>query len=378
MPVSSVERPARTWQDYDPEVGIPLQSGELDQSTIHTIFGPDVDEVKGNSILRVVNYRRISGSLIDVGITFPPQSGINLDLATKALEYLRQEDPYFNEQDAGAAWAEAEVVRVEEQYMKRAEDLGLYKKSTDPSEPSVGEQGSEYGRDRHGESALVALRRANKARWMEEDRKKKEQESLNLAQMVAQGGASGAVSEGQSNVPSEEQGPTDRSADSMSLHEPVAKAWLQPVERKGWVKYYEEQATLVKDNKVPQMSTLRRLGPSGLLALGVLGACLTLHEMYTPPPKSARIFPDIPPAVATLGAITAINAAVFVAWRLPFLWRTMNKYFLVAPGYPFAMGIFGAQFGHQTFVHLFTNTLFLWPFGLMRKSPGLDSPLSKG
>lgn len=355
----------RTWQDYDPNVGIPLHHGELDQHTIHHIFGPQMDEAQGNHVLRLMNYRRISGNLIDVGTVFPAQTAITQDIATKALDYLRQEDPNFNEQEAGAAWAEAEVVRVEQEYMRRAEDLGLYKKSGEESE--AGNQGTDYGRDKYGESALAALRRENKARWMEEDMQKKELEEQRKAEELAQLRAKGIEPEHQpQNETSNTNGQT---TDSMALHQPVAKAWLQPVERKGWVKYYEEQATIVKENKVPQLSLLRRLGPAALLALGVLGACITLHEMYAPPPKSARVFPDVPPAIATLAAITAINFAVFIAWRMPFLWRPMNKYFLVAPGYPYALGVFGAQFGHQSLVHLFTNTIILWPFGLMRKSP---------
>ena len=355
----------REWQDYDPEVGIPLNSGQLDQNTISNIFGDNIHEDKGNHILRLMNYRRISGSLIDIGAVFPASDAISQNMATKALDYLRQQDPDFNEQEAGAAWAEAEVSKVEEQYMQRAEDLGLYRKTKD--DPEVQPQGTEYGRSRYGESALAALRRENKARWMEEDRKKKELEEQQRAQNIAQLQATGTAPGHQGSQAAASE--ADRIAsDNMALHQPVTKAWLQPVERKGWVKYYEEQATIVKDNKVPQLSLLRRLGPSALLALGVLGGCLMLHDMYAPPPKSARMFPDTPPAVATLAAITAVNFVVFIAWRMPFMWRTMNKYFLVAPGYPFALGVFGSQFGHQTFVHLFTNTVLLWPFGLMCKS----------
>lgn len=355
---------ARSWQDYDPEVGIPLESGELDQTTISNIFGPDMDDAMGNHILRLMNYRRISGSLIDVGAMFPAQTGVSQQMATKALDYLREQDPNFNEQEAGAAWAEAEVRRVEEEYMKRAENLGIYKKSS--SGDQAREQASDDGPSVYGESALAALRRENKARWMEEDRKKAEAKERQRVEQLAQLRASGVEPEPQKtrgNSPETD----NQSSENISLQRPGEKAWLQPTERKSWVKYYEEQATIVKENKIPQMSLLRRLGPAALVALGVVGACLTLHEMYVPPPKSARVFPDMPPAIATLGAITAINFAAFIAWRMPFMWRTMNKYFQVAPGYPFALSVFGAQFGHQSFIHLFTNTILLWPFGLMCK-----------
>jgi len=351
----------RTWQDYDPKVGVPLDSGELDQTTIAQIFGTHVDEATGNHVLRLMNYRRRSGSLIDVGASFPPETGISSQVAIKALDYLRAQNPDFDEQGAGAAWAEAEVNRVEQEYMNRAESLGLYKKSEAESES--GSQGTKHRNDPYGESALVNLRKANKARWMEEDRKKKELKDKQEAERLAQLRASGVEPKQETNTTNTNQS----SPEVMSLNQPVGKAWLQPVERKAWVKYYEEQATIIKDNKVPQLSLFRRLGPAALVALGVVAGCLVLHEMYAPPPKSARIFPNVPPAVATLGTITAINFAIFIAWRMPVLWRTLNKYFQMSPGYPSAAAVLGAQFSHQTSLHLFSSTLFLWPFGLMCK-----------
>ncbi|KAH0133593.1 rhomboid-domain-containing protein, partial [Aureobasidium melanogenum] len=105
-----------TWRDYDPEIGIPLPSGELDQATIAEIFGPDMHCDDGNHILRLMHYRRLSGSLIDVGVDFPRESGISPEMATKALEYIRTLDPAFDENEAGAAWAESEIMKVEQQY----------------------------------------------------------------------------------------------------------------------------------------------------------------------------------------------------------------------------------------------------------------------
>jgi rhomboid-like protein len=104
-----------------------------------------------------------------------------------------------------------------------------------------------------------------------------------------------------------------------------------------------------------------------LVLLAVLAGCWMLDETYNPPPRSARMFPDVPPAIATLGAITAINLAVFVAWRIPPLWRTMNKTFQVTAAYPFAIGTLGSQFSHQSFRHLFVNMVMLWPFGWICK-----------
>ncbi|KAG9560190.1 rhomboid-domain-containing protein, partial [Aureobasidium melanogenum] len=307
-----------------------------------------------------MHYRRLSGSLIDIGVDFPRESGISPEMATKALEYIRTLDPAFDENEAGAAWAESEIMKVEQQYMARAERLGIYKRTddsqADDSQPSASSSNI------YGESALDQLRKANKARWMEEDRKKEEAKKQQEAERVA-----ALKAEAKDNNPEvetkEESGKIFSPFDEIALAQPTQKAWLEPVERKPWVKYYEEQATIIKDNKIPNLSTFRRLGPSALVLLAVLAGCWMLEETYNPPPRSARMFPDVPPAIATLGAITAINLAVFVAWRIPPLWRTMNKTFQVTAAYPFAIGTLGAQFSHQSFRHLFVNMVMLWPFG---------------
>lgn len=359
-----------TWRDYDPEIGIPLPSGELDQATINEIFGPDMHYDDGNHILRLMHYRRLSGSLIDIGVDFPRESEISSEMATKALEYIRTLDPTFDENEAGAAWAESEIMKVEQQYMARAERLGIYKR-TDDAEADESQQ-SPGTSDIYGESALDKLRKANKARWMEEDRKKeeakKQQEAERVAAMKAEAKDNKSEVEAKAET-KEEPGKIFSPFDEIALAQPTQKAWLEPVERKPWVKYYEEQATIIKDNKIPNLSTLRRLGPSALVLLAVLAGCWMLDETYNPPPRSARMFPDVPPAIATLGAITAINLAVFVAWRIPPLWRTMNKTFQVTAAYPFAIGTLGAQFSHQSFYHLFVNMVMLWPFGWIRKYP---------
>ncbi|KAI5205321.1 hypothetical protein E4T39_03113 [Aureobasidium subglaciale] len=349
-----------TWRDYDPEIGIPLASGELDQATIADIFGPDMHVEDGNHVLRLMHYRRLSGSLIDIGVDFPKETAITPQMASKALEYIRTQDPSFDENEAGAAWAEEEIMRMEQEYMARAERLGIYKPVD--GETSAKSQSTASTSDIYGESALDRLRKANKARWMEEDRKKEEEKNQKEAERVA--ALKAEAKDGTPTVGSkDESGKIFSPFDEIALAEPAQKAWLEPVERKPWVKYYEEQATIIKDNKIPKLSNLRRLGPSALVLIAVLGGCWILNETYTPPPRTARMFPDVPPAIATLGTITAINFAVFVAWRIPPLWRTMNKTFQVTAAYPFAIGTLGAQFSHQSIRHLFMNTIMLWPFG---------------
>ena len=73
--------------------------------------------------------------------------------------------------------------------------------------------------------------------------------------------------------------------------------------------------------------------------------------------------PDVPPAVATVGAIVAANVAVTLLWKyVPPAWKLLNRYFVIVPFYPSSLGMIGSTFSHQTWRHLGTNMMVL---GLM-------------
>lgn len=356
-----------TWRDYDPEGGMPLPEGERTQPQINSIFGSEeLDADTGNYILSVMQWRRMSGALIDKGLDFAKDSGVSREQALRGLEYVRTLDPGFEEQAAGQTWAEEESLRLQEEIQERAFKLRLYKREEGPEEapPEMAnepDQGTEYGRDRNQDSALIRLREANKARnQREEGERITAQERAETAALQRHRGPlqlAGGV-----------QPPTELQitpSGGISITRPQQKAWLQPVERKPWVKYYEERAQIIKDNSIPQLSLLRRLGPSLLMLLTVLGLCIFLSDNYTPPPKSARMWPDTPPAIATLAGITGILTLSFIASRLPPLWRTYSKYFCIVPAYPYSLSLIGGIFRHDTVSHLLTNTASLWLFGLL-------------
>ena len=362
-----VETPAEedlgvSWRDYDPEGGMPLPDGERSQAEIDAIFGSgEMDADMGNYILSVMQWRRQSGALIDIGIDLPVSRDVSRSQAFKALEYLRSIDPAFDEQAAGDRWAMEETERLREELRDRAVTLKLYK--ADPAEEveEESDQGTEYGRAKTGDSALQRMKEHNDAVLEREqaEREIKEQQEQNAIVHRSRGPLE--LSAGVQPVVALTN--TDPHAD-VSITGAQTNGWLKPVERKEWVKYYEEQATIIKDNTVPNLSTLQRLGPAALLAIFTIFGLAVLSDNYTPPSLNARIFPDTPPAVTTLGAITAITLAIFVLSRMPPLWRTSSKYFCIVPAYPYAVSLIGAAWRHDTLSHLATNLATLWLFGL--------------
>lgn len=343
---------------------MPLPGGERSQPEINGIFGnEDVDVDTGNYVLSVMYWRRMSGALIDIGLDFSPDRGVSRQQALRGLEYVRSLDPGFDEQAAGGVWAEEEAERLREELRARAVGLGLYKadeQETSAREEEESDQGTEYGRSRTGESQLQRIREENEARWeAEQATKAVEAAKQEKAELHS---TRGPLELGAGVQPATAL--TTTANGGIAITEGQKKAWLQPVERKPWVKYYEEQATIIKDNVVPHLSTFRRLIPSIVLAMVVLSACVYVSDNYTPPPKSARMFPDVPPAVATLGAITAGLMATFILSRLPIFWRANSKYFALVPAYPYAVSLLGASWRHDTLAHLAMNLLSLWLFGL--------------
>jgi len=62
-----------------------------------------------------------------------------------------------------------------------------------------------------------------------------------------------------------------------------------------------------------------------------------------------------------------MNVLVFVAWRIPPLYRFMNIYFVQVPGFPKAVTAVTSVFSHQEIKHLLTNMVVLGLAGPQRK-----------
>ena len=113
----------------------------------------------------------------------------------------------------------------------------------------------------------------------------------------------------------------------------------------------------------PTMTNFQRLWPSAVFTAAVIGLSVLFAQYYTPPPRQARIWPDIPPAAATVIVVIGMNVIVFLAWRVVPLQRFLFKYFMSVPGCPRAFTVLGNTFSHQKLWHLTLNMMVMWIFG---------------
>lgn len=130
-----------------------------------------------------------------------------------------------------------------------------------------------------------------------------------------------------------------------------------------WVQRYREKAEMTE---LPEMSTLARLVPSGLVTIAVVIVAALFAQNYKQPSRNARLWPDLPPAAATVIALLSVNVAVFILWRLPPFWQFLNRNFLVVPAYPHSVSMLTACFSHQSFTHLLSNSITMWLIGTRR------------
>lgn len=113
------------------------------------------------------------------------------------------------------------------------------------------------------------------------------------------------------------------------------------------------------------MSHFERLMPGTTLVLLFVAAVAGFASLYTPPSDRDRLFPEISAAAATVGTLIAINLTIFALWRLPPMWRIMNRYFVMVHGLPRAPSIILSNFSHSEFLHLLPNMIGLYLFGTL-------------
>lgn len=309
-------RHASVWKSKPEEPhGTKAAQNETSKSRteITAIFGPRVDRKDCNDLLKRLQQHRHQGTL-DQKLPYPDA------LIEKGLKYLRAKHPI--DEDA------AIIARID----REAEgESRLPQTNIDQSPQAV--------------SQFDKLRQENRN---SQEREKVEKETESQRSLT------------------EEIPKADR---RVTVKDGTALVQIRPEPE--WVQRYRDQAQM---KELPGMSTWARLLPSGLLTVAVVTLAVLFAQNYKQPSRKARLWPDLPPAAATVITLISANVAVFVLWRLPPLWKFLNRNFLVVPAYPYSMSMLTACFSHQAFAHLLANIIPLWLIGTRRTSKRIIFP----
>ncbi|KAF2431046.1 hypothetical protein EJ08DRAFT_678619 [Tothia fuscella] len=329
----------------------------LSSKDVLQIFGPGLTFEKGMYVLQELQTRRVTGSLADIGIAFPDQPEITDLHATKGLSWLRSEYP-IDEEAAAAEWAEEEIAKLEGSYLKRAEELHLYKRT--PEEEKK-EEIDDTGRENEAvevveEKITQIQQHSNRGLYGESVLEARQKE------LKAQEEAKAAARE----LEAEEKG-VEVQHQPYKGHEIIVRQAAELDDRRQRKKEYKERlaaaAELPTEQILMNRSAFSRLWAPYLFGTAIVLASVAWASVYIPPLAENRLFTSIPPSVTTIGTIIAMNFAVFVLWKRPEMWRTMNRYFLLSSGHPNAFSIVGNIFSHQTFRHFGSNMFWLVVLG---------------
>ncbi|KAF2761856.1 hypothetical protein EJ05DRAFT_187004 [Pseudovirgaria hyperparasitica] len=350
------DAPVYTWRDYNDETGMPLPEGPLGRPDIIRLFGNDVSYEEGNHALQILQWRRESGVLSDKGISFPDGPNIPRNLALIALEHLRERYP-MDEEGAAEEWVRLEAERLEHEMYEKGARWGLFKKDETAvldvsKEEHATQQGTEYGEKRHGFSVLEQIQR--EARAKEEEEREAERAKGNRPLTKAE---------------------RDEEAKQMQLveaKEQIDIIYAEMAERK---RKREEKAAAFKEppEVLLKMSFFKRIWPAATMTSLIIIACLLYGATYTPPSASERLFPDYPPALATVAALLTINFAVFLLWHTPLVWKLFNRIMVIQPIFPRPLAMIGNVFSHQEFKHLASNFI-----GILLIAPSLHEQIGRG
>ncbi|KAJ5813361.1 uncharacterized protein N7503_000111 [Penicillium pulvis] len=313
------------------------------EADLKTVFPSQISTKLANRTLAVLHARRLEGTL-DLDLPAEITRAVTQPQLDIALEWLRQKYP-IDEDSAILARIEREEREAEEKLVRRAEQLGLYKPQSGSYEAELGE-----GKSIYGKSVLKEAREKNEKRLLAEKERKRQQwlegEHEEQERLQRQIEGSKALQQYQESALMEARPRADP-------NERPLLAWVQ----KHHIAGTHNQADAV------DMTTTQRLLSSILFAIGVLGCCYAFAQNYEAPTRKDRLWPNIPPAAATVGAIIGANVVVTLMWKyVPPAWRMLNRFFIIVPFYPSALSMIGSTFSHQTWRHLSTNMIVL---GLM-------------
>lgn len=276
---------------------------KLSSAEIQAIFGNSLNRKGGNKLLRTLQDQRVAGTLDEDNSACP-------DHISRGLLWLRNNYPVDEDGAiiARLAREEAEVERI-------------------GYEPQIG-----IGSGQHSQSVVEEIQKYHQEKAAQEKEEQDDGADYGGTKELAKTSVSRAVVTRKSNIPE-------------------------------WVMRHREAAT-GKDEVPPEMTSFQRLWPSTLFTVAFTGFSILFARNYDPPTREARLFPDIPPAAATVMALIGINVIVFAAWRIvPPALKILNKYFIWTPGLPVSSSLLGSLFSHQDLRHLASNMLVLWVAG---------------
>ncbi|OAQ72364.1 rhomboid family protein [Pochonia chlamydosporia 170] len=315
-------------REYRDQAGLHFSAKELSEEEIRRIFGAGFTAAAGNRLLRILHGRRVAGTLDDPAYAIHTAQFSEAHIA-KGLDYLRQEVPVDEVMNAGLR-AEDELNQMDRDVEEREaqERAG----ASGEGEPNAADAAAKAD-PVYGHSSFDQIRARNIAKQKAKDKIAEDERLAREAE--EQAGVSGPL----------------------ATREDGTRAITNPKV----AEYYDKAQSDL--DAPPEMRAWERILPSLTVVTLVLGFMAAVAMVYEEPMPRYRLFNDISTAHATVGTLIALNALVFLGWRVPPLWSVFNKYmiFVVATVKP--PTLFTAVFSHTKLSHMLVNMVPLWFIG---------------
>ncbi|KAK4250804.1 hypothetical protein C7999DRAFT_28633 [Corynascus novoguineensis] len=317
--------------NYKDEEGLPFARRDLTEKQVFAIFGSLISTVAANKLLRILHGRRVAGTLDDPTVRVNTMV-FSAEQQRIALAYLRKYVPVDEIANAGLR-AEDELAALEghdaSEGGQAASEPGYASKLPLYKDKETSKNGSVYGTSTIDEiRAYTKAKNEEQLKRLEEEKKKREAEE--------QYGKAG---------PLEVAGQQKTRQLSAKMQEYMVRG----------------QSDL---KEPPKMKMWQRLLPSAAFVVAVVGLCAAYAHFYRPTRRADRLFPDIPPAAATVGMLILANLVGWALWKVPPIWGFLNRYFIIVAATPRPATMVSALFSHQSFVHLLQNMVILWFLGV--------------
>ncbi|PHH63298.1 hypothetical protein CDD82_1907 [Ophiocordyceps australis] len=358
--------------DYRDKKGLEFSRKDLTEQQVEKIFGHELDVVEANKLLRILHGRRVAGTLED------PYLAANTKRYTeeqmeKALAYLREavwvpeiinaglraEDEIDEAEEAvrereksqQEAKAKKKIPKAEKEAITEIEQLHMLRKRLEDETREVEEDEAE-DKDEEAQAATKDKKAQDEPVYKPDPiygpSKLDEIRARNVARRKAL-----------EKIKAEKESQAEAKAQATQKAEEKAKQVAQAQEkRNAKIAKYEKRAQ--SDLKEPpKMKMWERILPCATVLVLVLGFTAAVAAVYEEPGPAYRMIPDVSTAYATVGCIVLANVLVLLAWRVPQLWRFMNRWMIFVVATPRPVTLFTAIFSHQRLGHLAINMTVL-------------------